>query len=220
MATGIIVAGGESSRFGHEDKALASIDGVPMIRHVVDRVVPLVDEIVVNLRRDQRSAVSTALSDVARPIEFAIDHQAGGGPVAGLETVLDVVDDGDALVLPCDLPLIRTETLSALLDRLDDPVADAPIDCVLPLVGGYPEPLCGAYDLAGLRSAIDELGQSNNRAVNDLLEHLRASTVPHDELPGTRRVYENVNTPEELQDVRRIVRTDEYPDPTPTASRK
>ncbi|MEF8778897.1 MAG: molybdenum cofactor guanylyltransferase [Natronomonas sp.] len=205
MTTAIIVAGGESSRFGSGDKALATIDGVPMIRRVVNRIVPLADHIVVNSRTDQRSSFSAALSNVPRPIQFAIDRQTNGGPVAGLETALDAVSGTKALVLACDLPLIRTATLSSLLEALEDGGGSSP-DCVLPLVDGYPEPLCGVYSTERLRSAIEIFDTPRNRSFGDLLENLRVSTIPQQQLPGGSHTYENVNTPEDLRTVRTIVR--------------
>jgi len=59
--TAIILAGGHSTRFGEADKAVANLAGTPMIRRVVDRLDPVVDEIVVNCRDEQVTAIRSVL---------------------------------------------------------------------------------------------------------------------------------------------------------------
>ena len=46
--TGVILAGGQGRRMGTIDKGLVSIDGRPMVAHVLDRLRPQVDEILIN----------------------------------------------------------------------------------------------------------------------------------------------------------------------------
>ena len=50
MRSGVVVAGGRSTRFGAPDKAVADLGGTPMIRRVADRIAPAVEELVVNCR--------------------------------------------------------------------------------------------------------------------------------------------------------------------------
>lgn len=175
-----------------------------MIRRVVDRLLPVVNQVVVNARRSQRSAFADVLTDTTHPIQFAIDRQSDSGPVAGLETALEAVETDTALVLGCDIPLIRTATLAWLLERLETTgggsSTDGPApDCVLPLVDGRPQPLCGAYSVERLEAAIDTLGTSRNRSFDDVLEHLHVVTIPPERLPGSTHTFANVNTRIDLQ---------------------
>ena len=89
---GAVIAGGASRRFG-SDKALALIDGQPMIAHVVAALRPQVDELVICGRE--------WLDLVSLP-----DRRSGNcGPLAGLESALHhAVDNGfDAVVsVPVD----------------------------------------------------------------------------------------------------------------------
>lgn len=214
MTTGIVVAGGTSSRFGSGDKALATVGGSPMIRRVIDRLDPVVDRIVVNARPSQRSSFSAVVADAICPVRFAIDRPPDGGPVAGLGTALDVVEDETALVLACDLPFVQTATLSRLLGGLEnDRVAIAPgdgadLDCLLPLVSGRSQPLCGAYLVDPLDSAIDTLDSSRNRSFTAVLEQLNVAPIPSERLPGGAHTFENVNTRDELGVVRARARSE------------
>jgi molybdopterin-guanine dinucleotide biosynthesis protein A len=54
MTVGVILAGGLSPQFASEDKALAMIGGVPMIRAVANQLVTIVEHIVVNVHRSQQ----------------------------------------------------------------------------------------------------------------------------------------------------------------------
>src|SRR5438132_11084136 len=46
--TGVILAGGQGRRMGTIDKGLVPLDGRPMVAHVLDRLRPQVDEILIN----------------------------------------------------------------------------------------------------------------------------------------------------------------------------
>ncbi len=49
MRTGIILCGGRSRRFG-KDKALLTIDGVPMVRRMAGRISQVVDDVIIAAR--------------------------------------------------------------------------------------------------------------------------------------------------------------------------
>ncbi len=91
---GAVLAGGQSRRFG-SDKALALLAGRPLIAHVLDRLRPQVDALVV-VGRDHSG--ETSLPD--RPVP-------GLGPLGGLAASLAFAErHGFDLVLTsgCDLP--------------------------------------------------------------------------------------------------------------------
>lgn len=206
MIDGIVIAGGTSSRFGSlaRDKALVEVGGVPMIRRVVGALVPVVDELVVNIRREQIDSFERALSDVARPMEFAID-QDPVGPVGGLETALGTASGDSALVVACDVPLLQSSTLLALHSRLkrmestDQQRANSLPDCVLPIVDGEPQPLCGAYVLEELTAAIGTLDQTRHSSFDAVLSGLDVTTVPAQQLPGGPQRFLNVNRVTDLR---------------------
>ena len=133
-----------------------------MIRHVVDRLATIVDEIVINCRRDQQEAIQRAIADVAVPTTIAIDTQPDEGPVAGMATGLAAADGTLATVVACDMPRVVPEFLEALFaiargDHVIDPpstpdagptppTASPPYDAVVPLQNdGWYEPLQAVY---------------------------------------------------------------------------
>lgn len=209
MTAGIVIAGGRSTRFDDGDKALATVGGVPMLRRVVDGLVPLVDRVVVSARPDQRSAFASVLGDVDCRLDYAVDRQPDGGPVAGLAAALGAVDDAEAvLVLACDLPLVRTAALRELRAQLDGGDSGTSHtdghtpDCVVPRVEGRRQPLCGAYRRAALAAAIDALETPRDASLTAVLEGLDAASVEAACLPNGATVFENVNTRADLDAVR------------------
>src|SRR5690242_7965081 len=76
--TGIVLAGGPARRMGGVDKALASLGGRPMIKFVLERFAPQVDEILISANRNVE--VYEAYGLRVLPDEY------GGfaGPLAGL----------------------------------------------------------------------------------------------------------------------------------------
>ena len=147
MTTGAILAGGRSTRFGDRDKAVAPLAGVPMIRRVANRLAgddapvppgaaraaggdPVVDELVVSCRPDQREAVAGALDDLAVPCRWAIDDEPDLGPVAGIRNACRTAAGEYVAVVACDMPFVDPGFLAGLVDdaagreaaipRLDD----------------------------------------------------------------------------------------------------
>jgi len=195
MTTGLVVAGGYSTRFGLAEKALARVDGEPMLRRVADAVAPLVEEVVVDCRDGQRPAFATALAGVDCPVAFATDDVPDGGPVAGLATGLEVVPDGAVLVCSCDRPHLTPGLLEACLLAL----ADGGPDAVVPEVDGHPQPLCGAYDGAALRRAVGAVRRDGDRRLLAVLSALDVERRPPSRLPiDDASALRSVDTPLEL----------------------
>ncbi|GAB3419854.1 molybdenum cofactor guanylyltransferase [Haloparvum alkalitolerans] len=113
---GVVLAGGRSRRFPPGDKALATLDGRPLVAHAVDALLPAVDEVVVNCRADQRAALADALDPLLT--RFAVDDREDAGPVAGLAAALSATEARYAAVLPCDRPAVGTALLARLLSAV------------------------------------------------------------------------------------------------------
>lgn len=118
----VVLAGGGSTRFDGGDKALAPLLGLPMVDHVAARLVPVVDEVVVNCRASQREAVAAAVPDA----RLAVDPEPDRGPLYGIHTGLAATDADRVVVVGCDMPLVDPTFLDALLGLLGDAEAAVP----------------------------------------------------------------------------------------------
>ncbi|MFD1589174.1 molybdenum cofactor guanylyltransferase [Halorientalis brevis] len=117
MRSGVILAGGYSTRFGDEDKATADLAGEPMIRRVADRLEGVVDDLVVNCRAEQRARLEAALAGVEIPVQYAEDPEPDQGPMAGIMTGLREADGEYAAVVACDMPFVDASFLDYLFER-------------------------------------------------------------------------------------------------------
>jgi len=112
---GIVLAGGRSARFPTVDKAVAPLDGNPLLWHAVSSVAPTADELIVNCRRDQREQFAEALDGFE--VRFAVDRIPDRGPLVGLRTALAETSATYAAVLPCDMPLVPAAFIDFLFSR-------------------------------------------------------------------------------------------------------
>lgn len=192
MRTGLVLAGGYSTRFGDADKALARVGDAPLVRRVADRVAGVTDELVVNCRDDQRAAFTDALDGLTH--RLAVDPVPDRGPVAGMRTGLRAACGDAVAVVACDMP--RADP--ALFDRLFDRAAPAAV----PRANGQLQPLHAVYDRHRARSACERTLASGSRRLGDALARLEPVLV---DVP-TADPFTNVNTRADLVGVRGDVR--------------
>lgn len=80
---GVILAGGQSQRMGGGDKCLLDLDGAPILSHVVSRLAPQVEAVVLSANGDPARFADFGLPVVADSVDgFA-------GPLAGVLAGMD-----------------------------------------------------------------------------------------------------------------------------------
>ena len=115
MRAVLVIAGGRSTRFGDRDKAVAELDGTPMIRRVVDRVADVVDEVVINCRADQVDPISAALDD--GPV--AVSNIAQNVQQSAWRQAALAVGHQSALAVPVSLDDYQYGVLAVYADEPD-----------------------------------------------------------------------------------------------------
>ena len=111
----IILAGGKGTRMkSRRAKVLHEIAGVPMIRYVVETALAVTDEVVVVIGH-QGEAVRKALRGYPS-VQFAVQKEQLGTGHAVM-TAIPLIEDSvqDAVILCGDTPLIKPETVQALI---------------------------------------------------------------------------------------------------------
>lgn len=191
---GVVLAGGRSERFGERDKALAVVDGEPMLARVVSRVGEAVDRAVVNCRAEQREAFERALEGSRTDVTVAVDSVPGEGPLAGLRTGLDAVGCEYAAVVACDMPGVEPAFLSRLFERA------AGHDAAVPVLDDDPQPAQAVYRVPAIRRAADHQLSEGRRSLRGALGRLDAVEVPVASVVDVpaRRSLADLNTREAL----------------------
>ncbi|HMC96925.1 MAG TPA: molybdenum cofactor guanylyltransferase [Flavobacteriales bacterium] len=182
--TGVVLAGGESSRMGR-DKALMEIDGRTMLERGIELLRPHVREVLVI----GDPAKYNTTHGVVIP-----DEKPGLGPLGGLVTALKRARYVRLLVIACDLPQLNDR----LMVRLKAPLDDGH-DAAVPKHEGLIEPLAAAYH----RHAIDAFEECLEQGILKMSDALaRVRTTWLDIRPGEdgwpRDIFRNVNSPSDL----------------------
>ena len=193
-ATGLILAGGKSSRMGRQ-KLTLEVGGVPLVVRVRDALAPSCREIIL---------VGDGPNDVlpgARKVHDAREGRAG--PLAGLEAGLGAASSPAVFAAAGDMPFVPRELVGFLLDRL----RSRGLRAVVPRYGGRVHPLCAAYD-RGVLPDVTRLLDAGTRAAWKLLEELgEDAEYVEEELArfGDPEVFlTNVNSPEDLARARDV----------------
>ncbi len=142
-STGIVLAGGRSTRFGG-DKLAAQVDGRPLLHHAIAAIANVVDEVVVVIAADAPAPAWPPDLHVA--LVVVRDEVAGLGPLAGLAAGLAAASHPIALLVGGDQPALRPALLRELLLLLSAET----VGPWLELVGQLPEAGGSLLDVVGL----------------------------------------------------------------------
>ena len=116
--TGVVLAGGQGSRMGGVDKGLQPFRGRPMAAHVIERLAPQVDEVLVNANRNAEAYAAFGHRVIADEIEgFA-------GPLAGFERGLAHARGALVVTVPCDSPFLPRDLVARLRGAIEASGAD------------------------------------------------------------------------------------------------
>lgn len=201
MRSGVILAGGRSTRFGEDDKAVAPLAGTPMIRRVADRLEPVVDELVVNCREDQRTAIGDAMEGYPLELCYAIDDEPDMGPMVGIRNGLEATTGEYGAVVACDMPFVEPELVEYLFDRA------AGHDGAVPrLEDGWYQTTQAVYRADRMVEACDRAIDRGDRRVIAPLEELEYVVVEDEHVfeRAGEDTFRNVNTREELDRAERL----------------
>lgn len=108
--TGIILAGGESSRMG-KDKGLLMWKGQTFTEHIIQALDPIVSEMMI-------IANSEEYNQFGLPVYP--DVLKNRGPLGGIYTGLSYSETYRNLIVSCDVPLITSNTLQKLIVHDED----------------------------------------------------------------------------------------------------
>ena len=114
----IILAGGRATRMNGVDKGLVTLHNKPLIQHVIERLKPQVDEILINANRE----VATYSKLGYRVLQDETDEFLG--PLAGFNMGLQQAQYEYVLSVPCDSPLLPHDLAGRLVKGMTEANAD------------------------------------------------------------------------------------------------
>jgi molybdopterin-guanine dinucleotide biosynthesis protein A len=190
--TGVIQAGGRSTRMGGRPKALLELGGRRIIERVLDAVSPAVDDVL----------IVTNTPDLYRflALPMVADTYPDHGSLGGIFTGLAAAAGDAAFTVACDMPFVHREVVRLLVARA------AEGDVVIPRVGDQLETMHAVYGKRCLPHIEARLRAGQLKIVG-FFDQVRVVEVGEVEVARHRApavAFMNVNTPEELARARTL----------------
>lgn len=188
MLTISIQAGGQSSRMG-EDKALKTFLGRPLIERVIERLMPIADEVILTTNRPESYAFLTH--------RLFTDLKPGRGALGGLYTAIASAKHPIVAVVACDMPF-ASATLIEMASRL---LVEEEADVVIAKSEEGYEPLHAVYRRETCLPAIESAIDADQWKVIAWFPKVKVRVLTPAEIKQSDPsglAFWNVNTPEEF----------------------
>lgn len=182
--TGIILAGGKSSRMG-KNKALLEIGGEKIIDKAVSLFKSLFKEVIL--------VTNTPEEYAGLDVKVVTDIFPGKGSLGGIYTGLAYASCDYSFVVSCDMPFLKRELIEYLIELKDG------FDVVVPRLRTGHEPLHSVYSKECLKP-IEALIKKGDLRIIDFYPKVRVKEVSEDELApfiSEPSPFVNINTPED-----------------------
>lgn len=191
--TGIILAGGKSSRMGKE-KGLCEFDGRALVSYAIEALKPLCTNLIISANYFPEKYARFNIPVIADEIKDI-------GPMGGIYTCLKHSSTQHNLVLSCDTPFVGTILLRHLLQQVQNEQIVAPAHHTFLI-----EPLSTYY----ATNVLGDIKQAINREeykLISLFKRVRFKSVLTDHLLPFKADYLflNINRPEDLETAEKIV---------------
>lgn len=183
--TGIILAGGKSSRMG-VDKGLAELNGKPLVAWVIKSLQTVCSHLIIISHNENYHQFG---------FQVYADIHKDSGPLGGIFTGLVNSTTDYNLVVACDMPYIPPEFLNQLVRF----VADYSI--VVPSINGRFEPLCACYQ-KNTRFKMEELLSQNVCKMQKVIREFTYKEIKIEDIAIDPHIFANINTPDELKQSR------------------
>ncbi|WP_298312742.1 molybdenum cofactor guanylyltransferase [uncultured Aquimarina sp.] len=176
--TGIILAGGKSSRMG-QDKGLKLHNGKPFIQHIIQAIETITNKIlIITGSADYQTFGYPCIADI-------IPDQ---GPVGGIYTGLKYTKTTQNLVLSCDVPFVKPVVLTNLISEYE-PNYD---------VITYEDiPLITLYHKSVERTFFESI-QKRRLSLRKTLSKLKVKSIPIEE--SVAPYVKNINTHQQYKE--------------------
>jgi len=183
QATGIILAGGKSSRMG-EDKGLVLLNGKPMIQYVIEALKEVVSNIII---------ISNNASYNKFGVPVYSDIIKNKGPVGGIYTGLYHSTTELNFCISCDVPMISSDFIFWLLNKSGNASVTLPMckDKVHQMIGVYSKQVLSYFKESAEKEHL-KLSQVNKDMDCEIID-IEKEYANFDDL-----IFSNINTKNEL----------------------
>ena len=185
----LLLAGGEGRRMDYQNKGLVTFKGEALVTHVIRRLMPQVDSLVISANADLEAYRAFGFPVVEDTLAVK-----GLGPLAGIASALPHLPKRGWLQLAsCDGPLIPLN----MTERLIQFAEKNNLNAAYPTTGGRDQ---YGYFVARIEQLhyVNQLLDQRQLRIRGLLEHLGANVCPFDEASDAK-AFANCNSADQLQ---------------------
>jgi len=184
--TGVILAGGQSRRYG-TNKALEKLDGIPLIEHACMSLKKAVSQVV----------ISTNEPEIYEFLGLPMfrDQVKGLGPLSGIHAALRFIRGEAGFFVACDMPFLNP----SLIRHMAECCRDA--DAVVPRIGPYVEPLHSLYKKT-CRPSVDHAVARREKKIVSFFGEIKVHYVEESMIrryDPEMETFVNINNPEEFR---------------------
>ena len=190
--TGVIQAGGRSTRMGGEPKALIELGGRRIVERVLAAIAPVVDDVLVVTNTPERYAFLG--------LPMVGDVFADGGSLGGIYSGLAAASGEAAFTVACDMPFLHPEVARLVVARAEEG------DVVIPRLGEQLETMHAVYGKRCLPHMEERLRAGRLKIVGffDNVRVVEVTEADVRQIADPAVVFMNVNTPDELDRARAL----------------
>ncbi len=196
-AAAVILAGGRGKRAGGA-KVFLTVEGRCLILEVLERVLSLFSQVIISCRREDNEPLSRIIQSLPERdrVKTASDRVEGLGPLEGMAVSLKASETEWAFVMGCDMPLVDPAVVRLMWSKRGENE-----DAVIARIGGFLEPLHAFYHKRCVDAVERAISRSRHK-ITSFLSDITTLVIEERELahiPGYRRSFLNVNTPEDIR---------------------
>lgn len=191
-ATGIILAGGKSSRMNFNNKAFLYIKGKRIIEIILEKFSSFFAETII-------ISNEPLLYEYLR-VPVYKDIYPGLGPMSGIHAGLTYAKSGAVFALACDMPFINMQMVDYMLEKLDG------YDAVVPRIDNFLHMTAAVYNKSCLPKLSYNL-QNKKLKMALLFEELNALAIEEEEIArfgNKAEMFHNINSEEDLLKAEKI----------------
>lgn len=191
--TGVILAGGQNTRFSGTNKAFIRVGG----KRILDRIYGVFEELF--------EEIILVTNDPLQYLEWSFNIVTDLFPcrssLTGIHAGLFFTTTSHAFCAASDIPFLKKELVETILDSIEPD-----IDIVIPATSKGLEPLCSVYSKKCLKPIEQQLIKQDLK-IQKIFEKVRVKKLPENILrqndPDLLSFY-NINSPDDLARAKNI----------------
>ncbi|MGD9678528.1 MAG: molybdenum cofactor guanylyltransferase [Vulcanibacillus sp.] len=188
--TGIILAGGKSSRMGKDKSILAIDNNQTLISNTVSILNEIFDEVIIISNSKNKYGFKN--------VQETSDIFLESGPLGGIHAGLSVSKNNSIFVVACDMPFLDKSLIEFLLEQ------NYGFDITVPLIRGRLEPLHAVYSKKCLPYIEDYLKRGIYKIIDFYplvrVNYVNEESIKH--ISNLEKVFYNVNTPYDYNNIK------------------